>query len=103
MGSLLSSALDLAVGFGISIDVPTFIAIMTLVGIISILPIAPAGLGTRDATLLFFFGSMNIPAEQSIAFSFTIFVLTIVASSIGAYFWIKYPLKKINAQEPLQN
>jgi len=93
----------LADGFGISISVSTFIAIMTLVGIISILPIAPAGLGTRDATLLFFFGSMNIPAEQTIAFSFTIFVLTIIASSIGAYYWIKYPLKKLNAEQSIHH
>ncbi len=93
----------LATGFGLSINPQIFVAIMTLVGIISILPIAPAGLGTRDAALLLFFGSLGISAEKTIAFSFTIFALTIIASSIGAYFWIKYPIKKINAQEPLQN
>jgi len=84
----------LAQGFGFSIALPVFVAIMTITGIISLLPIAPAGLGTRDAALLFFFGNLGIALEQIIAFSFTIFVLTIIASSIGAYFWLRYPLQR---------
>ncbi|MCF7844221.1 MAG: flippase-like domain-containing protein [Kiritimatiellales bacterium] len=84
----------LSVGFDLQIVLPIFISIMTLVGIISILPIAPAGLGTRDAAIIYFFGTLGIAAEKAITFSFTIFILTLFASSIGAYFWIRYPLKQ---------
>ena len=87
-------------GFGIPVALPIFIAIMTLVGIICILPIAPAGLGTRDAALLYFFGSLGISTEQTIAFSFTIFILAIIASSIGVYFWIKYPTSSPHPPSP---
>ena len=82
----------LALAFGIHVPLLTFIAIITITGIISILPIAPAGLGTRDAALLLLLGQQGVPAETIIAFSFTIFVLTIFASTIGAYFWLRYPL-----------
>lgn len=79
--------------FGIHIPATTFVAIVTIGGVISILPIAPAGLGTRDAALIYLMGVQGIASETVIAFSFTIFVLTLVASTIGAYFWIRYPMK----------
>ena len=82
----------LAWGFGFQIPLALFLSIMTVVGIVSVLPIAPAGLGTRDAALLFFFSRLDIPAEQTIAFSFSIFVLTILASSVCAYYWIRHPM-----------
>lgn len=82
----------LAKGFGIEVPILTFIAIMTITGIVSILPIAPAGLGTRDTALLVLLGKYGVSAETIIAFSFTIFILTICASTIGAYFWLKYPI-----------
>lgn len=90
----------LAQGFGLTIKPEIFVAIMTLVGIISALPIAPAGLGTRDAALILFFTSLGISAEKTIAFSFTIFALTIIASSIGAYYWIKYPTSSPHPPSP---
>jgi uncharacterized membrane protein YbhN (UPF0104 family) len=83
----------LAYSFGLSIDIPTLVAIQTITGIVGLLPIAPAGLGTRDATLLFFFGNLGITPETTIAFSFTLFVLTVIGSSIGGYFWLRYPMK----------
>ncbi len=82
----------LAWGFGFQIPLVIFLSVMTVVGIVSVLPIAPAGLGTRDAALLFFFGYLGISPEQTIAFSFSIFVFTILASSLCAYYWIKHPL-----------
>ncbi|MDD5751734.1 MAG: lysylphosphatidylglycerol synthase transmembrane domain-containing protein [Candidatus Peribacteraceae bacterium] len=82
----------LAWGFGFQLPLPLFLAIMTVAGIVSVLPIAPAGLGTRDAALLFFFGRLGIPAEQTIAFAFAIFILTVLASSLCGYYWLRHPL-----------
>ncbi|PIR53258.1 hypothetical protein COU76_02090 [Candidatus Peregrinibacteria bacterium CG10_big_fil_rev_8_21_14_0_10_49_10] len=79
----------------LSLEIPLieFISIMTIVGIVSLLPVAPAGLGTREATLLFFFAAYNIPAHKILAFSYTIFALTVAAAvSIGGYCWLKLPL-----------
>lgn len=71
--------------FPAEIPLVFFLATMTVVGIISILPIAPAGLGTREAALLYFFHAYGIPPPLTIAFSFTIFLTTLVGSLIGAY------------------
>ncbi len=83
--------LVLAKGFAIAIPIAPFLAIMTITGILSLVPIAPAGLGTREAALLFFFAQYGVEPERTIAFSFSIFVLTIIGSLIGTYFWLRKP------------
>lgn len=79
----------LAWGFGIEIPILTFAAIMALVGMFSILPIAPAGLGTRDAAMLYLFSRFGIDPSLIVAYSLSIFVLTVLASSIGAFALIR--------------
>lgn len=78
----------LARAFSLQIPLLPFLASITIVGVVSMLPIAPAGLGTRDATLILLFSSYGIASTNTVAFSFSIFLLTICASMIGAYFWI---------------
>lgn len=78
--------------FSLGVPLLPFLAIMMMVTIISALPIAPAGLGTRDAALLFFFGQLGIAEHVTVAFSFTIFVLTILSSLIGLYYWMRHPM-----------
>jgi uncharacterized membrane protein YbhN (UPF0104 family) len=79
----------------LTVPVPPFIGIMTLAGIANLLAIAPAGLGTRDAVVLYFFSAYGIPAPLTVAFSFSIFVLTLLGSLIGLGFWLRLPpLKK---------
>ncbi|MFH0770616.1 MAG: lysylphosphatidylglycerol synthase transmembrane domain-containing protein [Candidatus Peregrinibacteria bacterium] len=71
--------------FALEIPMIPFLSIMTVVGILSVLPIAPAGLGTREAALLYFFRTFAIPPPLTIAFAFTIFITTFAGSLIGAY------------------
>ncbi|MDP6561888.1 MAG: lysylphosphatidylglycerol synthase transmembrane domain-containing protein [Candidatus Peribacteraceae bacterium] len=78
-------------GFGFSVPILPFISIMTIAGIVAMMPIAPAGLGTRDAVVALLFSSFAVPTETSIAFTATIFFLTIVASSIGLVAWMYSP------------
>ena len=82
----------LAHGFGITVPIMSFIAILVLVGIVSILPVAPAGLGTRDATMLYFLTPYAYSPDRIVAFTFSIFILSMSASLIGAYFWLRLPL-----------
>ncbi|MFA6039760.1 MAG: lysylphosphatidylglycerol synthase transmembrane domain-containing protein [Candidatus Peribacteraceae bacterium] len=83
--------LVLAKGFDLAVPMIPFLAIMTMTGILSLVPIAPAGLGTREAALLVFFTPYGVTPERTIAFSFSIFLLTIVGSLIGAYYWLRRP------------
>lgn len=84
----------LAQGFGIVIVLPVFFAMMAMMSIVNALPIAPAGLGTRDAMLLLFFTEAGINPELTVAFSLTIFILTMIASTLGAYCWLRHPLSQ---------
>ncbi|MFA7682491.1 MAG: lysylphosphatidylglycerol synthase domain-containing protein, partial [Candidatus Peribacteraceae bacterium] len=81
----------LARAFNLVIPMPAFLASMTIAGVLSMLPIAPAGLGTRDAVLVLLFTQFSIVPAQTIAFSFSLFVLMLCASLIGAYFWLWSP------------
>ncbi|MBI3331834.1 flippase-like domain-containing protein [Candidatus Peregrinibacteria bacterium] len=81
----------LAEGFALAIDPVTFVAIMTIVGILSILPIAPYGLGTREAALLFFLAPLGVEPSRIVAFSFSIFLLTLIASLPGGFYWLTMP------------
>ena len=78
----------LAQAFSLQIPLLPFLASITIAGVVSMLPIAPAGLGTRDATLVLLFSGYGIASTDTVAFSFSVFLLTICASLIGAYFWI---------------
>jgi len=79
----------IAKSLSLAITLVDFISIMTIAGIVSLLPIAPAGLGTREATLLFFFAEYGIAPAQTLAFSYIIFALTIIAATcIGGYCWL---------------
>ncbi|MDD4628513.1 MAG: lysylphosphatidylglycerol synthase transmembrane domain-containing protein [Candidatus Peribacteraceae bacterium] len=80
-------------GFALDLPLVPFFSIMTLAGIISIMPIAPAGLGTRDAFVAVMFLRYHIPTETSIAFTATIFLLTFIGSLMGLYAWFHPPLK----------
>lgn len=78
-------------GFGLDVPILPFISTMTIAGIVSMMPIAPAGLGTRDAVVAIIFASYAVSTEASIAFTAMIFFLTLLASSIGLVAWMYSP------------
>ncbi len=80
-------------GFAINLPLTHFLSIMTFAGIVSMLPIAPAGLGTRDAFVAFMFLRYQVPTETSVAFTATIFLLTFLGSLLGLYAWFHPPMK----------
>lgn len=78
-----------AEAFHIHLPLLFFIGVMTLAGIANLLAIAPAGLGTRDAVIYYFFQSHGIAASVAVAFSSSIFVLTLLGSLIGGICLLK--------------
>ncbi len=81
--SLLARALGIAVPF------PELIAAITLAAAVALLPIAPAGLGTRDAAYLGFLVPLGVASEQSLAFSLLFFVWVILSCIPGLISWIQ--------------
>ena len=82
------------IAIGISIDFMTITFFMAIANLISFIPISISGLGTRDATLLFLFGLINIPPEVAISFSFLIFLLFFISGGLlGFIAFFRNPLK----------
>jgi len=80
-------AVLLARSVGIAAPLTVLIASFTVAGIITLLPIAPSGLGTRDAALIALLLPYGVPAEQSVALGFLMFVTILVSSIPGLYYW----------------
>lgn len=80
--------------FGIDVPLLPFVAIMTIAGSASLLAVAPAGLGTRDAVVLYFFTAYAVPPSLAVAFSFSVFILTLAGSLIGGYCLLQLPVSK---------
>ncbi len=83
---LIGQAVDLPLDCGPIVMVT---AVAILVGYV---PITIAGLGTREAVLLFFFGQYGIPAASVLSFAFWYNLVYIVCVGlISAFFWFRLP------------
>lgn len=82
-------ALLVARATGIDIPATVIIAAFTLTGIIVLIPIAPSGLGTRDAALITLLAPYHIATEQAVALAFLMFISIVLSSTIGGYYYLK--------------
>jgi hypothetical protein len=79
---LLALALGLKIGF---VQVSFAVALGSLV---TLLPISISGLGTREAAIIAYLGSVGVPAEMALGFSLLVFVTFYVAGGLmGAVAW----------------
>lgn len=68
-------------------------AVMPIVNLVGILPISFNGIGTRDATLIFFFGLIGITAGTAVSFSLIILLTNLLLGFIGWVFSQKEKVK----------
>lgn len=83
---LLMLALGISLSFGLAL------VIIITVGLISMLPISPAGIGTRDAALVFWFNILDIPVEYALALSILLLLLYIFWRTAGLVGYLLDPL-----------
>lgn len=83
----------LAKGVGIDIPILYLAIIVTIAGLITLIPISISGIGTRDATLLALFIPFAITTEQIIAFSVLILLMSLFAAFVGLICWLIKPIK----------
>ena len=77
-----------ALSVGITVPVHILIAAFTITGILSLLPIAPSGLGTRDIALLHLLAPFGVIAPQAVALSLLMFVSIILSGILGLWYWL---------------
>lgn len=68
--------------------------IMPMVTLVELIPISVSGLGTREATVIFFFSLVGIASVQAVGFSIAYLLAgTYLTSAIGFVLWLKNPAK----------
>jgi glycosyltransferase 2 family protein len=82
-------AVLLARSVGVSTPIPVLVAALTGASMMSVLPIAPSGLGTRDAALVVLLRPHGVAPEQSVALALLMFAAMILVSCIGMVYWIR--------------
>jgi len=84
---LLTKALNLAVPFWfLMLIIPPTI-------LVEILPISFSGVGTRDATLIFFLSFIAVTAEAAVSLALTILIGYYIMVAMGFVIWWKNPIK----------
>lgn len=78
----------LFLGFGYEISLLQLMVVITLISLITMLPISLNGLGVREAGYLFFFKSLGVPEEVAISVSLLFFILVTISSLVGGIFWM---------------
>jgi uncharacterized protein (TIRG00374 family) len=80
---------------GIGVPVQYMFLIMPVVTLVEVLPVSIGGLGTRDATVIYFFSVLGIPGAAGVAFSLGYLLIgTYLTALLGFILWLRYPLRK---------
>lgn len=82
----------ISLSLGIDLSFMHVVMFLSIISLLNILPITIAGIGTRDAALIFFFKSISLPMESAIAFSTMILLMFVINSFISFLFWLKHPV-----------
>lgn len=78
----------LARAVAIPTPIPVLISVLTIAGIVSLLPIAPVGLGTREIALVTLLAPYGVPPEHAIALGLLMFLSILLSSIPGGFIWL---------------
>ncbi|MBN1941545.1 MAG: flippase-like domain-containing protein, partial [Candidatus Diapherotrites archaeon] len=76
----------LSLALGLSIPLDFIFLMMPIATLVEILPISFSGMGTRDATLIFFLGFLQISGESAVSLSILILSSQLLIALAGAFF-----------------
>lgn len=80
--------------FGIDVDLKYVVLIMPIVTLVELIPISVSGLGTRDATVIYFFSVVGISNAAAVGFSIGyLFIGTYLTALAGFLMWLRHPVK----------
>jgi uncharacterized protein (TIRG00374 family) len=80
--------------FGVDVDPKYVFLIMPIVTLVELLPISISGLGTRDATVIYFFSVVGLPSAAAVGFSIGYLLIgTYLTAILGFVMWVRHPVK----------
>lgn len=78
----------------IPVDPAYILLIMPIVTLVELLPFSIGGLGTRDATVIFFFAAVNVGSAEAVGFSLTYLLIgTYLTALAGLTLWLRSPIR----------
>jgi uncharacterized membrane protein YbhN (UPF0104 family) len=88
-------ALYVARVLSIPVDPAFLVLIMPIVTLVELIPFTVSGLGTRDATVVYFFSVVGVGGAEAVGFSIAYVLLgTYLTALIGLVLWIRYPMRR---------
>ncbi len=78
----------LFLSIGINLPWIQLLMIITLISVITMLPISVNGLGVREGCYVLFFKGLGVPAEIALTISLLFFIFVSISSLAGGLFWI---------------
>ena len=78
----------IALTFGITVSVLYYFLFIPLITVLIMLPVSFSGIGLREGSFVAFFALIGVPASESFIISFTVSVLTILATAVGGLFYM---------------
>ena len=68
--------------------------IMPVVTLVELIPFSVSGLGTRDATVIYFFAVVGAGAAEAVGFSIVYLLIgTYLTALAGFFLWLRHPVK----------
>ncbi len=80
----------------LGIDVPLryVFLIMPIVTLVELVPISVSGLGTREATVIYFFSVIGLDRVEAVGFSIAYLLIgTYLMSVVGFILWLRHPIE----------
>jgi uncharacterized protein (TIRG00374 family) len=78
----------------IPVDPRYVILIMPVVTLVELIPFSISGLGTRDATVIYFFGAVGIGSAEAVGFSIVYLLIgTYLTALAGFFLWLRTPVR----------
>ncbi len=91
---IFTLAMYVAWVLSIPVDPKFLVLIMPIVTLVELIPFTIAGLGTRDATVVYFFSVVGIASPQAVGFSIAyVLIGTYLTALVGLALWIRFPLR----------
>jgi hypothetical protein len=95
---VLGADLQLAVYIARILSLPVragyIVLIMPVVTLVELIPFSIAGLGTREATVIYFFSVVGAGAADAVGFSIVyVLIGTYLTALVGFFLWLKHPVR----------
>jgi hypothetical protein len=85
----------------IPVDAGFVVLIMPIVTLVELIPFTVSGLGTRDATVVYFFSAVGVGSAHAVGFSIAyVLIGTYLTALAGLVLWIRHPIRWPVGPEP---